>query len=76
MRKIQAEGTKGLTKYLVDKLSGIGVSLQLINQSLESANIDIHSPWDWSEKDISDLAANIQKTAFPIVPIWHGWPKY
>ena len=52
---------------MVDKLSGIGVSLHLINQSLESANIDIHSPWDWSEKDISDLAANIQKTAFPIV---------
>jgi len=67
IRKMQAEGAKGLTKYLVDKLSGIGVSLHLINQSLESSDVDIHSPWDWSEKEIRNLAANIQKTAFPII---------
>ena len=69
VRRVQAEGEKGLTSFLHERFTGLGSSLQSINSAFESFkkdNQDTAPPWDWSEITLKKLAIEIRKSLFPI----------
>ena len=69
VRRVQAEGEKGLTSFLHERFTGLGSSIQTINQAFEHfklVNQDTSPPWDWSEETLSKLSIEIRKSLFPI----------
>ena len=69
VRRVQAEGEKGLISFLHERFTGLGSSLQSINMAFESFrkdNQDTSPPWDWSESTLKNLAIEIRKSLFPI----------
>jgi len=69
VRRVQAEGEKGLISFLHERFTGLGSSLQSINMAFESFrkdNQDASPPWDWSESTLKNLAIEIRKSLFPI----------
>ena len=69
VRRVQAEGEKGLTSFLHERFTGLGSSIQTINQAFEHfklVNQDTSPPWDWSKETLSKLSIEIRKSLFPI----------
>ena len=69
VRRVQAEGEKGLTSFLHERFTGLGSSIQTINQAFEHfklVNQDSSPPWDWSKETLSKLSIEIRKSLFPI----------
>ena len=69
VRRVQAEGEKGLTSFLHERFTGLGSSLQMINQAFEQfklVNQDSSPPWDWSIETLHRLSIEIRKSLFPI----------
>ena len=68
-RRIQAEGVKGFTQFLQERLSGLGATDQICQRSFDAfaqQHQDMTSPWDWSDDVLMLLAASIRKHLFPI----------
>ncbi len=69
VRRVQAEGEKGMTSFLHERFTGLGSSVQTINQAFERfklVNQDDSPPWDWSDKTLKKLSIEIRKSLFPI----------
>ena len=69
VRRVQAEGEKGMTSFLHERFTGLGSSVQTINQAFERfklVNQDASPPWDWSGKTLKKLSIEIRKSLFPI----------
>tara|TARA_B100001564_G_scaffold33396_1_gene24448 strand:+ start:160 stop:1443 length:1284 start_codon:yes stop_codon:yes gene_type:complete len=69
VRRVQAEGEKGMISFLHDRFTGLGSSLQSINLAFESfkkINKETSPPWDWSPSTLKGLALEIRKSLFPI----------
>ena len=69
VRRVQAEGEKGMISFLHDRFTGLGSSLQSINLAFESfkkINQETTPPWDWSPSTLKSLAIEIRKSLFPI----------
>ena len=69
VRRVQAEGEKGMISFLHDRFTGLGSSLQSINLAFESfkkINQETSPPWDWSHSTLKSLAIEIRKSLFPI----------
>ena len=69
VRRVQAEGEKGMISFLHDRFTGLGSSLQSINLAFESfkkINQETSPPWDWSPSTLKSLAIEIRKSLFPI----------
>ena len=68
-RRIQAEGVKGFTQFLQERLSGLGATDPICQRSFDAfaqQHQDMTSPWDWSDDVLMLLAASIRKHLFPI----------
>ncbi|CAI8337720.1 MAG: Ribosome-binding ATPase YchF [Candidatus Poseidoniaceae archaeon] len=68
-RRIQAEGVKGFTQFLQERLSGLGATDLICQRSFDAfaqEHRDMTSPWDWSDDVLMLLAAFIRKHLFPI----------
>ena len=68
-RRIQAEGVKGFTQFLQERLSGLGATDQICQRSFDAfaqQHQDMTSPWDWSDDVLMLLASSIRKHLFPI----------
>tara|TARA_B100000459_G_scaffold146414_1_gene112671 strand:+ start:16196 stop:17479 length:1284 start_codon:yes stop_codon:yes gene_type:complete len=69
VRRVQAEGEKGLVTYIHERLTGLGSTPQSIATSFEAfkeKNGDIGSPWDWNSEVIASLAFHVRTLLFPI----------
>lgn len=68
-RRIQAEGVKGFTQFLQERLSGLGATDQICQRSFDAfaqQHQDMTSPWDWSDDVLMLLSSSIRKHLFPI----------
>ena len=70
VRRVQAEGEKGLTAFVQERLSGLGATSPLVAQGMMNFN-DIHSsdaqPWDWDRTSLHLLGRCMREQLFPIV---------
>jgi len=69
VRRVQAEGEKGLVTYIHEQLTGLGSTSQSIAISFEAfknEHEDLGSPWDWSPQTIAALAGHVRTALFPI----------
>lgn len=69
VRRVQAEGEKGLVSFIHERLTGLGATLSSVSLAYEafrSEHSELGSPWDWSETIIANLAVHLRKALFPI----------
>lgn len=69
VRRVQAEGEKGLVSFIHERLTGLGATLSSVSLAYEafrSEHADLGSPWDWTEAIIANLAVHLRKALFPI----------
>ena len=69
VRRVQAEGEKGLVTYIHEQLTGLGSTSQSIAISFEAfknEHEELGSPWDWSQETIAALARHVRTALFPI----------
>jgi len=68
-RRVQSEGDKALSRYLIDQLSGIGVTDFHVNAAINSVN-EKHPesgvPWSWGNEELMTIAGTIRSLLFPI----------
>ena len=68
-RRVQAEGEKGLSKYLHERFTGLGASQSHVLQALDAFRNkwgDLETPWLWPEEKIRSLALFLRQQLFPI----------
>ena len=68
-RRIQAEGVKGFTQFLQERLSGLGATDSTCQRAFDAftqLHNDMTSPWDWSDEVLILLASSLRKQLFPI----------
>jgi ribosome-binding ATPase YchF (GTP1/OBG family) len=70
VRRVQAEGEKGLTAFVQERLSGLGATAPLVAQGMMTFN-EMHSsnaqPWDWDRTSLHLLGRCMREQLFPIV---------
>ena len=68
-RRVQAEGEKGLSKYLHERFTGLGALQSHVLQALDAFRNkwgDLETPWLWPEEKIRSLALFLRQQLFPI----------
>ena len=69
VRRVQAEGERGLVEFITGQLTGIGGtdSMVLIAISaFRSENEDLGVPWDWDDSIRTSLAHHLRRAIFPL----------
>lgn len=70
VRRVQAEGEKGLTSFVQERLSGLGATPPLVTQGMAAFN-ELHTsdaqPWDWDSATLHLLGRCMREQLFPIV---------
>jgi len=70
VRRVQAEGEKGLTSFVHERLSGLGATPVKVAQAMFEFNQRHTSeaqPWDWDTASLHLLGECMRKQLFPIV---------
>ena len=70
VRRVQAEGEKGLTSFIQERLSGLGATSTLVAQGMLNFNAVHESdqqPWDWDAASLHLLGKCMRTQLFPIV---------
>ena len=70
VRRVQAEGEKGLTSFVQERLSGLGATTSLVAQGMTTFNglhTDEAQPWDWGTSSLHLLGRCMREQLFPIV---------
>jgi hypothetical protein len=68
-RRVQSEGEKALSKFLIEQLSGIGATDYHVNAGILSVNQkhpDSGVPWSWGNEELMTMAGTIRSLLFPI----------
>jgi len=76
VRRVQAEGERGLISFLNERLSGIGGSYQSTSnayQSFMAQSLPSGKPWEWGDNELLALATHMRKSLFPIVHAANKW---
>lgn len=70
VRRVQAEGEKGLTSFVSERLSGLGATSSRVAQGMhlfdQQHRTDLQ-PWDWDSSSLHLLGQCMRKQLFPIV---------
>lgn len=69
VRRVQAEGDKGLVSFIHERLTGLGATLHSVtiaHEAFRSEHQQLGSPWDWDETVIGSLGIHLRKALFPI----------
>ena len=69
VRRVQAEGERGLTNFISNQLSGIGGTESMVTHaisSFKSEHTDLGVPWDWDTKVRAALAHHLRRSIFPL----------
>lgn len=70
VRRVQAEGEKGLTSFIQERLSGLGATSTRVAQGMMNFNAvhqSEHQPWDWDATSLHLLGKCMRSQLFPIV---------
>jgi ribosome-binding ATPase YchF (GTP1/OBG family) len=70
VRRVQAEGEKGLTSFIQERLSGLGATSTRVAQGMMNFNAvhqSEHQPWDWDATSLHLLGKCMRAQLFPIV---------
>ena len=70
VRRVQAEGEKGLTSFVQERLSGLGATTSLVAHGMTTLNAlhtDEAQPWDWGTSSLHLLGRRMREQLFPIV---------
>lgn len=70
VRRVQAEGEKGLTSFVQERLSGLGATTSRVAQGMLEFNAVHESdkqPWDWDGTSLHLLGRCMRVQLFPIV---------
>tara|TARA_B100000401_G_scaffold435326_1_gene376911 strand:+ start:3898 stop:5181 length:1284 start_codon:yes stop_codon:yes gene_type:complete len=68
-RRVQSEGEKALSRFLIEQLSGIGATDFHVNAGISSVNEkhpDSGVPWSWGNEELMTMASAIRSHLFPI----------
>ena len=69
VRRVQAEGDRGLIDFITDQLSGIGGSESMVMNAItqfKSENTDLGVPWEWKHGVRTSLAHHLRRAVFPL----------
>ena len=69
VRRVQAEGERGLQAFLVERLSGLGATSSRVGQALEmlrQSRPDLEQPWLWQGEVLRALAKHLRAGLFPL----------
>lgn len=69
VRRVQAEGEKGLVLYLHSQLTGIGASEAMVNAAIAAFNIECPDPglaWEWDSETLKVLSHQLRRAIFPL----------
>ena len=69
VRRVQAEGERGLQGFLVERLSGLGATNALIGSALDAlrnGGNDLGQPWTWGDEEMRTLAKALRQGLFPL----------
>jgi ribosome-binding ATPase YchF (GTP1/OBG family) len=68
-RRVQSEGEKAISLYLLDQLSGIGAKeihitsgVAAVHEKFPNAGV----PWGWGKEELTTIASTIRSELFPI----------
>jgi len=70
VRRVQAEGEKGLMSFIHERLSGLGATPILVSQGMQHFNENNSTdlqPWDWDTALLHRLGQSMRLQLFPIV---------
>ena len=69
VRRVQAEGEKGLILYLHSQLTGIGASEAMVNAAIAAFNVecpDSGLAWEWDSATLKVLSHQLRRAIFPL----------
>ena len=69
VRRVQAEGERGLVDFITSQLSGIGGTESMIMSAItvfKSEHNDLGVPWEWDESIRASLAHHLRRAVFPL----------
>ena len=70
VRRVQAEGEKGLLSFVQERLSGLGATNTRVAMGMQTFN-SVHQsdkqPWDWDDASLHLLGQCMRQRLFPIV---------
>ncbi|HJM55117.1 MAG TPA: GTPase [Poseidonia sp.] len=76
VRRVQAEGDKGLTSFVQERLSGLGATHQLVQQAMLQFHLDQQpegQPWEWGDDVLNSLASTLRQELFPVAYAANKW---
>ena len=69
VRRVQAEGERGLVEFITGQLSGIGGSESMVMNAItefKAENTDLGVPWEWDAAVRKSLAHHLRRAVFPL----------
>ena len=76
VRRVQAEGERGLLSFIHDKLSGLGANTQLVAAGYQAFKISGEpgaQPWDWDDTTLHRLGSCMRTVLFPVAYAANKW---
>lgn len=76
VRRVQAEGERGLLSFIHEKLSGLGATTHLVSagyQAFKGEGDPGPQPWDWDESTLLRLGACMRTVLFPVAYAANKW---
>ncbi|HJM41270.1 MAG TPA: GTPase [Candidatus Thalassarchaeaceae archaeon] len=69
VRRVQAEGERGLIDFITSQLTGIGGTDSMVMNAIfafKGENSDLGVPWDWDDTVRKSLAHHLRRSIFPL----------
>ena len=69
VRRVQAEGDRGLVDFITDQLTGIGGSESMVQNAIvafKAENTNLGVPWEWDSDVRTSLAHHLRRAVFPL----------
>ncbi len=69
VRRVQAEGERGLIDFITSQLTGIGGTESMVMNAISAfkdENSDLGVPWDWDDTVRKSLAHHLRRAIFPL----------
>ena len=76
VRRVQAEGERGLLSYIHEKLSGLGANPHLVATGYQSFKNTVEpgpQPWEWDASILHRLGACMRAVLFPVAYAANKW---
>jgi ribosome-binding ATPase YchF (GTP1/OBG family) len=58
---------KGITSHLEDRLNGLGIKKQCVNEAIRKTGLNVDKPATWSEEDFYRFVDNLRRISKPLL---------